>query len=119
MSEPMYSCAGKSEFGCCADDCSYPASMLKDYMGGPYCSGCWSEMPTLYRDANDEDAIRWDELDNFIPAHESTITQLQSDLKASQSDCNRVERERDVLMELIYKFSALESLIPPTKGDEK
>jgi len=60
-------------------------------------------------------------------------TQLQSDLKASQSDCKRVEvalkkvsdyvlrveGERDRLMELIYKFSALEALIPPTKGDEK
>ena len=44
---------------------------------------------------------------------------LQSDLKASQADCKRAEGERDVLMELIYKFSALESLIPPTKGDEK
>ena len=44
---------------------------------------------------------------------------LKADLKASQSDCKRVEGERGRLMELIYKFSALESLIPPTKGDEK
>ena len=58
---------------------------------------------------------------------------LKADLKASQSDCKRVEvalkkvsdyvlrveGERDRLMELIYKFSALEALIPPTKGDEK
>lgn len=76
MSEPMYGC----EYEDCAEECCYPANMLRVYEGKVWCEGCWDNAPTIWPDGQGGDTgcdwvHHWD-LEPFVPEHEKRIAAL-------------------------------------------
>lgn len=67
LREPHYSC----ENGYCAEECTYPAYMLKEHEGKLWCNSCWREDDPTVIDG--ESAIDWGDLDNFVPNSDAII----------------------------------------------
>jgi hypothetical protein len=83
MSEPLYTCSYSTDFWTCAEEACYPKDMLKVHEGKPWCAGCWDEAPAIWVNPDDEDSesVRWDDLEPFVPEHETRIADLTAKLE--------------------------------------
>jgi hypothetical protein len=88
MSEPLYGCEHED----CAEECCYPANMLRVYEGKVWCEGCWENSPTIWPDGQGGDTgcdwLHWDDLEPFVPEHEKRIEEKDEQLKVLRQKCD-------------------------------
>ena len=90
--EPVFGCQHKD----CATEVSYPADMLRIWHGKPICEFCFDDLPMIDRQKGDDedDWIRWSDLDPFVPEHVRALEALTA--------------ERDKMEELLRELDGAE-----------